>query len=274
VLRQTDLQLDSILYDEGILSEMRTAAASALASSVLMDRAALANSTGSGFLVGLVGCGIQGVWQLRFLQKALKCINPSVKLRAIVKSRSLETAKKFQTQMGTSPYKPDNEWDILILGEQDTSETFTDCALIHTLTTARSPVLTLADVGGQSRLSDKSKPRLHITAVGADSPGKRELSGELLAAADLKVCDSRPQSKTRGEFQHCESMLKRSAEGETKFDGEVLELGEILEQVAGDAASADLAKFNAKVLSVFDTSGIAVQDVAIAKAVCQAMKVN
>jgi ornithine cyclodeaminase len=45
------------------------------------------------------------------------------------------------------------------------------------------------------------QPGTHITAVGSDLPGKRELATELLSRADCVVCDDITQSRRLGELQ-------------------------------------------------------------------------
>ncbi|MFP3380972.1 ornithine cyclodeaminase family protein, partial [Bacillus sp. SIMBA_069] len=43
-------------------------------------------------------------------------------------------------------------------------------------------------------------PGTHVTAVGADAPGKQELDPALIARADLLVADLASQSLDHGEF--------------------------------------------------------------------------
>lgn len=59
---QQTLRLETMLLDEGILTEMRTAAASCLASRTLLGPA----RCGKINKIGIIGVGIQALWQLRY----------------------------------------------------------------------------------------------------------------------------------------------------------------------------------------------------------------
>src|SRR6202030_878142 len=72
--------------------------------------------------------------------------------------------------------------------------------LIVTCTAARAPLLFVRDL----------EPGTHISAVGADSPGKQELDPEILRRADLLLVDSLEQCKKLGELQHAESEWSRA----------------------------------------------------------------
>ena len=64
--------------------------------------------------------------------------------------------------------------------------------LIVTATPARSPLIEAAWL----------RPGVHITAMGSDFPDKQELAAEVLARADLVVADHPPQAATQGEVHH------------------------------------------------------------------------
>jgi len=63
--------------------------------------------------------------------------------------------------------------------------------LVVTTTPATMPVLTLQDV-------DRGT---HVTAMGSDAPHKRELSDDLIFAADAVAVDDRAQSLVLGELR-------------------------------------------------------------------------
>lgn len=123
------------------------------------------------------------------------------------------------------------------------------CELIVTTTCSREPLLGL--VAG--RASTRTQ---HITCIGADATGKMELSPELIASADLLVADSRLQTKERGEFEEAISCGLVSVE-------KVLEIGELIKQTALHRAEDG----NDERLTIFDSSGVAMQDCVIAKMV-------
>lgn len=94
-------------------------------------------------------------------------------------------------------------------------------------------------------------PGTHISCVGADMPGKQELDSALVARAAVYV-DDRAQSVASGELE------VPVAEGAIAPKDIKAELGEV---IAGTAAGrADDAQ-----VTVFDTSGIAVQDLSTSK---------
>ena len=83
--------------------------------------------------------------------------------------------------------------------------------------------------------------------MGADAKGKQELPPALLERAAL-YCDLPEQSRTIGEFQHA------PAAAELRAIGPVLESGEG-------------ARTDPEAITVFDSSGIALQDLTIARAI-------
>ena len=82
------------------------------------------------------------------------------------------------------------------------AEVAAGAALIATATAARAPLLLAEDV----------RPGSHVSAVGADSPGKQELDPELLRRAALVLVDSRAQCERLGELQHAPSECDRAVE--------------------------------------------------------------
>ncbi|MGH6911029.1 MAG: ornithine cyclodeaminase family protein, partial [Phenylobacterium sp.] len=93
------------------------------------------------------------------------------------------------------------------------------------------------------------KPGTHIAAMGADGPGKQELPVELLRRAAL-FCDLPEQSVKLGEFQ---SVAQDVADGRIT----VTPIGRVLCAEHPGRASVDE-------ITVFDSSGLALQDLALA----------
>jgi len=87
---------------------------------------------------------------------------------------------------------------------------------------------------------------LHITAMGADLAGKRELGPGVPEAADLVVCDRKSQCFSMGELQHA-----------ALTEAQVTELGEITSGRAPGRQSAEE-------ITLCDLTGTGVQDTAIA----------
>merc|ERR1712183_1235157 len=122
-----------------------------------------------------------------------------------------------------------------------------------TTTSAREPVLKLDRKIGSA---DTDAMNLLIVCIGADATGKMELDPNLVAKADLLVADCKKQTKERGEF---EEALARGLISEDQ----IVELGEI-------SGRADLQVVAGPRFSIFDTSGVAVQDCVISEMVMKA----
>jgi ornithine cyclodeaminase/alanine dehydrogenase len=112
---------------------------------------------------------------------------------------------------------------------------------IVTVTPATTPIIK----------SDWVRPGTHISCVGADMEGKQELESSLVARAALYV-DDRAQSVASGEL---EVPVKQGAISPEDI---VAELGEVIAGKAPGRTSDDQ-------VTVFDTSGIAVQDLAASR---------
>jgi ornithine cyclodeaminase/alanine dehydrogenase-like protein (mu-crystallin family) len=89
----------------------------------------------------------------------------------------------------------------------------------------------------------------HVSLMGADGPGKAEIANEELGRAAV-FCDDWEQASHNGDLGHA---VEAGAVGR----GDVTELGAIL---AGDAAG----RSTADEITVFDSTGLAIQDLAIA----------
>jgi ornithine cyclodeaminase len=105
--------------------------------------------------------------------------------------------------------------------------------IIVTATTANEPLFQ----------ADWIKPGTHISAMGADKVGKQELSVELYQHAKL-FCDFKSQSIVIGEFQH-------------STDSSITDIGRV---IAGQFSGRERAED----ITIFDSSGIAIQDLFVA----------
>jgi alanine dehydrogenase len=95
------------------------------------------------------------------------------------------------------------------------------------------------------------RPGRHVSLMGADGPGKAEISPEELARVRV-FCDDWEQASHSGDLVHAveAGLLSRS---------DVRELGAVL---AGDARGRE----SDEEITVFDSTGLAIQDLAIALA--------
>lgn len=122
----------------------------------------------------------------------------------------------------------------------DAEEACKTADIIITATAARAPLFD----------SSWIRPGTHISCMGADAVGKQELPADLLLKAAL-YCDFAPQSTVIGEFQHIGDSGERGLEKPINI---------------GDVLSGCLAgRRNAEVVTIFDSSGLALQDLCLAQ---------
>lgn len=156
------------LLDEGLLTNVRTAVAGAIAAKYLaperVDK------------IGMVGAGTQARLQLSYLKPVTSC------RKVMVWGTSREELESYRLDMEQEGFDIKSTMDIRELQQQ--------CRLIVTTTPSKTPLL----------LSDYLQKGTHITAVGSDTPDKQELDPEILGKADLVVADSMEQCLLRGEI--------------------------------------------------------------------------
>lgn len=110
---------------------------------------------------------------------------------------------------------------------------------------------------GNSDRSQPAKKNCHITAIGADSPGKQELETALVARADLRVADNLAQSLDHGEFAHARAAGLIGT-------GDCMELGAVLAGTTARRSPGDI--------TIADLTGVATQDIAMARLVLSRAK--
>jgi ornithine cyclodeaminase/alanine dehydrogenase-like protein (mu-crystallin family) len=93
------------------------------------------------------------------------------------------------------------------------------------------------------------RPGQHVSLMGADGPGKAEVAAEELARCHL-FCDDWEQASHGGELAH-------GVDAELVARDDVTELGAVL---AGGA----IGRADADEITLFDSTGLAIQDLAIA----------
>ena len=122
------------------------------------------------------------------------------------------------------------------------------CNLIIMTTPSKKPLL---------QSIDKNRG-LHITAIGSDTHDKQELNTSIFKNADIVATDSLEQCKHRGEIPHAirDDILNYE---------NIIELGSIIK-------TGKKYRKNDNQITIADLTGMAVQDIQIAKAVCQSLK--
>ena len=188
---QTGL-LECLMFDNGFITEMRTAAAGAVAAKYLAKEKVRR--------VGLVGSGSQARFQLKALMEVRR---PE---EVWVWSRHPDHVKNYIAEM--TPLFPRMRFHRA----RDCEEAVRGSDLVITVTPSRSPLVRAAWLAEGA----------HITAVGSDGPEKQELDVEVLMRANRVYCDSLVQCARIGEIHHG---LEENAVPEENVTGE---LGEII----------------------------------------------
>ncbi|MGM0398253.1 MAG: ornithine cyclodeaminase family protein [Halobacteriota archaeon] len=117
------------------------------------------------------------------------------------------------------------------------------CDVLSTVTPVESPIVSLDDVG----------ERTHINAMGADAEGKHELADELLLDAKL-VIDNYEQCTHSGEIN-------------VPWSEGVLDDADLYGEIGAVAAGETAGRTDEDGITVFDSTGLAIQDVAAAHVV-------
>ena len=182
--------VQALLLDNGYLTDIRTAAAGAVAARHLAPQ--------SVETAGVIGTGVQARLQIA----AALLVRPIE--RVLVWGRDGEKAAACALDLAA-------EYGIDAEPVGDPARLVAESQLVITTTPAEEPVLK----------AEWLHPGLHITAMGSDQAGKNEIDPRALVAADLYVCDRVSQCEKLGEM--------RSAIASGLWDkGTPPELGEIV----------------------------------------------
>ncbi len=167
--------------DGGFLTDLRTAAVSAMTARELgrTDTA-----------LGILGTGVQARLQADLHAAVLKLAEVHVWGRT--PERAAACAREIGVRLP----------GVRVVAADSPAEVAARATLIVTATASRAALLHAADV----------RPGTHISAVGADSPGKQELDPEILRKAALVLVDSLAQCERLGELQHARSEKSRAVE--------------------------------------------------------------
>lgn len=179
--------------------------------------------------IGIVGAGMQARMQLQYLRHACECN------RVRVWARRGERSAAYRSEMADAGY------DVRVA--DSLRELCESSNLIVTATASTAPLV----------LSEWIRPGTHITAMGSDTPGKQELDPVLFARAGVCAVDSLQQCLDHGESGY-------AVAGGHIAEASLVELGDI---IAGKAKG----RSNPREITIADLTGVAVQDIQIAKAV-------
>jgi ornithine cyclodeaminase len=180
-------------------------------------------------MIGIVGTGVQSRLQALYLQKMTDCRN------LVIWGRNKDKAELAAVDMQKMGYEAnviENLNDLCKVSQ-----------IIVTTTPATSPLLK----------REMITPGTHITAMGSDTSDKCELSPDILDLADIVAADSIEQAIQRGEISQA---LKAGKCNKDKL----VELGSII-------IDPSKGRTNDQQITIADLSGVAIQDIMIAKAV-------
>lgn len=175
----------------------------------------------------MIGCGAQAEIQTR----ALALARPDLtEIRCYDQSAASQEA--FLTAVA--------DLGIPVRSANSAAEAVSGAGIVVTTTPSWEPILNDGEIGEE----------VHISAIGADTRGKQELDTALFKRARV-VVDSWEQASEIGESQHAHRL------GFLERDGIHAELGEL-------ATGAKPGRGDYSGLTIFDATGIALQDLAAA----------
>jgi len=189
-----------ILLDEAYLTDIRTAAAGAIAAKYLAPKNVQQ--------IGIMGSGIQGKLQLQYLKNIINC------QKVLVWGRNKEKLNIYKKDMEPFGFE--------IETTSYAADVANSCNLIVTTTPSKEPLLHSKDIQSGT----------HITAMGSDTAEKQELDSAILKKADVVVADSISQCLVRGE-------IYRAIQNNHIQKDKLLELGNIISRESVGRTSDD-----------------------------------
>lgn len=181
-------------------------------------------------VLGMVGAGHQSTFQLR----------------AAVKQRAFEKVLAWNPHPEMLPKLAAVAAELGLPFEAVEREALgAEADVIITITSAFEPLM----------MRDWIKPGTHVACMGTDTKGKQEVDANLLAAAAV-FTDEVAQSITIGEAQHAIGAGLIS-------EGDITPIGAVINGMRKGRASADQ-------ITVFDGTGVGLQDLAVAHVAMQA----
>ena len=208
------------LMDGTLITAFRTGAAGGVAAKYL--------ARPDSRVIGVVGAGVQGRFQLRALAEILR----DVELVKVYDARR-SAAECYVEEMS-------EELGLNIMACPTVEETVKGIDVLVTATPSRQPIV----------MAEWVDYGLHINAIGADAPGKEELDPEILKRAKI-VVDDVEQASHSGEIN------VPLSKGILRLEDIYGELGEV---VAGKKPGRETGDE----ITVFDSTGLAIQDVSVA----------
>jgi alanine dehydrogenase len=205
------------LLDAGAVTALRTGAVAAVASRALARPEAKT--------VGIIGCGLHGAWAARCMVAAGYgpgvCVDPRPEAEQALAEELSWSGGQLQDALA--------------------------CDVVCCVTPGHEVVVDAGDL----------RPGMHLNMLGADGPGKAEMSVGAVASCAL-FCDEWAQASHGGE-------LTGAVEAGLVRREQVTDLGAVL---AGEAPGRP----GPDAVTLFDSTGLAIQDLAITAAALQALR--
>jgi alanine dehydrogenase len=173
------------------------------------------------------GCGDQGRAHVR----AMRRVRPIRVVHAIDADR--ERAERFAQEMTT-------ELGLDVRVTTDLARAAAQSDIIVTCTPSRRPLVRRGD----------PRPGAFVAAIGADSPDKQELEPELVAECTI-VVDLLAQCITMGDLHHA-------------IDAGLMSAGDVHAELGEVVTGAKPGRTRPDEIVIFDSTGTALQDVAVA----------
>lgn len=181
----------AILLDNAYLTDVRTAAAGAVAAKYLAPETVTC--------AGVIGAGAQGRYQMM----ALKQVRDFKKL--MVYDRDPTLLARYVEEM-------EPVLKVEVVPAKSVEDVISACQSVVTCTPSREPFVDPSFL----------HPGLHITAMGADLPEKQEIQSKVFEKVDIIACDTRSQSFNMGELYNAK------ADGIHLDETHILEIGQII----------------------------------------------
>jgi ornithine cyclodeaminase len=194
--------VEALLLDNGYLTDVRTAAAGAVAAKHL--------SSEDASIAAIFGAGMQAGLQL----EALTLVRPIREARIWARdaAKANVAARKLCEKLG-----------IAVHTVPDGKNAVAGADIIVTTTPSETPILK----------AEWLTPGQHVTAMGSDAEHKNELDPAIIAKTGLYVADSLKQTRRLGELHHAIEA------GLVAIDADFPELGQVIAGVRQGRASAD-----------------------------------
>ena len=177
--------------------------------------------------IAIIGCGLQGRHQLRALQRVLP-------LRCVLASdRDPGTAATYAIEV-----EAEDGIEVRAIGDDRVA--LREADVIVCCTPSRTPILSRADVA----------PGTFVAGIGADSEDKSELAPDLLAGATV-VTDVLEQCAKIGDLHHA-------------LTAGTMRLEDVHAELADVVSGKRPGRTSPEEVTVFDSTGTALEDVAAA----------